>query len=370
MRNYLKWWGFFSVSWWVILFPLRFDVWQTLIDPIHQSAYYLITLIAGPIPFHSDSSGMYALLLACPVFGALTALLAFIPFLEKQPVGAWTRALLTYFLVLILWKYGWIKLIKLQFYLPEPNIVYRELGQLSKDIAYWSVMGSSRSYVVFMGITELLAGTLLVFRRTRFIGLLVALGIFINVVMVNISFDISVKLFSITCLAMIIVLLAGYRDQLRQLVQLPVRKHKALQAMNAPRWLKALVLSLFVMETVYPSIYLESMNDDSVPRIEHHGAYAITNHGHWRRLFVHRESYIILENAKGGQLDWKITGMSSSYWQLSDQRTQAVSFLQWNDNVVIWKQRHSSDTFQLKELPYRELPLLQNGVHPFSDEFH
>lgn len=370
MRNYLKWWGFFSVSWWVMLFPLRFDVWNALIDPIHQSAYYLITLIAGPIPFHSDSSGMYALLLACPVFGALTALVAFIPFFRRQPVGAWTRAVLTYFLVLILWKYGWIKLIKLQFYLPEPNILYRELGQLSKDIAYWSLMGSSRSYVVFMGIAELVAGSLLVFRRTRFVGLLLALGIFINVVMVNISFDISVKLFSITCLLMIIALLTGYSNQLRQLVQLPVKKRKPLSVTNAPRWLKALVLSLCVMETIYPTVFTGSMNDDTIPRIKHHGAYTIRNHSHWKQLFVHREGYVILENKAGQQLDWKIDAASELYWKLSDPRTSETSFLLWSDNQVIWKQRAATDTFQLHQLPYRELPLLQNGVHPFSDEFH
>lgn len=370
MHNYLRWLLFFSVSWWVLLLPFRYDVLVVAVDPIHQSVYYLITLITGPIPFHSDSSGMYVLLLVCLLLGALTAFLAVLPFFRKRNALVWTQVVLTYFLILVLWKYGWIKLIKLQFYLPEPNTVYRELGSLSKDIAYWSVIGSSRSYVVFMGVIELVAGLLLVFRRTRFVGLLLALGIFINVVMVNIAFDISVKLFTTTILLMIIGLLLGYRNQLRQLVQLPPLKKEPLPFVRTPAWLKALVLSLFVVETVYPSFVMESMNDDTMERPLHHGAYAIVNSPEWNRLYVHREGYLILENAEGTQLDWKITELSASLWKLHDQRTGQKSFLQWNNQTVVWKQAHTSDTFALQSLPYRNLPLLQDDVHAVSDRFH
>jgi hypothetical protein len=80
--------------------------------------------------------------------------------------------------------------------LPEPNLLFTPLGQLDKDILYWSTMGSSYGYNLFLGCTELLTGVLLFFRKTRAIGALAAVFICANIVAVNFSFDISVKLLS------------------------------------------------------------------------------------------------------------------------------------------------------------------------------
>ena len=46
-------------------------------------------------------------------------------------------------------------------------------------------------------LLEILAAVLILIKRTRLMGLLLSLGILINVVAVNFGFDISVKLFSL-----------------------------------------------------------------------------------------------------------------------------------------------------------------------------
>jgi len=375
MRNYFGWLVFFSVAWWLVLLPYDYHVLSVPLDVIHAFAYSVITQIAGPYTFQSDSSGMYLLLLICPVLGAVTALSILLPGAKKLRERGlrFTAVLMRYFIVLELWKYGWIKLIKLQFYLPEPNTLYSPLGDLSKDIAYWSVIGSSHSYVVFMGLAEVIAGTMLLFTRTRFAGLLLALGIFVNVLMVNISFDISVKLFVITTLAMVAGLLADYPNQFRYLFGFPVKEEvKVITANNSKNnWLHALIVSVFVVEAIYPAVIMEHVNDDAIARPAHHGAYAVLNHASIRRLFVHRQGYIILENAAGERLDLKITSANNAVFALLNERDQSKSSLTWNSSrAVTWKNKKTADTLYLKELPYRELPLLQDSFHWFSDDFH
>jgi len=375
MRNYFGWLLFFSVSWWIVLLPYEYQLFSVVLDPFHTVAQSLITAIAGPVPFYSDSSGMYLLLIVCPVLGVLTAGLMLLPVFRKfRNKGFYlAKTVMTWFLVLELWKYGWIKLIKLQFYLPEPNTVYSSLGGLSKDIAYWSVIGSSHSYVVFMGITELIAGVLLLLPRTRFPGLLLALGIFINVVMVNFSFDISVKLFSLTSLLMVAIVLTGYRNQFRYMLQLPVKPVVRENRTRHPweNWLVALVVSLFVVESVYPAVVMESMNDDTLERPEHHGAYTIAAHPQLERLYIHRKDYVIFENREGAQLDFRIKAKNGENWSLIDERTQKESTLSWNSpQEAILQHDRISDTLSLKLMPYRDLPLLRKSFHWISDEFH
>ena len=375
MRNYFGWLVFFSVAWWILLLPYEYHLLSVPLNAIHEAAYPLITAIAGPLTFHSDSSGMYLLLLVAPLLGTVTAGLMLLPALKKAEGKAyrWTQTMMRYFIVLELWKYGFIKLIKLQFYLPEPNTLYSPLGDLSKDIAYWSVIGSSHSYVVFMGLTEVIAGTLLLFRRTRFAGLLLALGIFINVLMVNISFDISVKLFVITTLLMVAGCLTAYENQLRYLFGFPLKQQLEKSAVNHNRysWLTALVISVFVVEAVYPAVQMESFNDDEVARPEHHGAYAILNHDLLRKLYIHRQGFVIFENAAGERLDLKITGGSGENYRLLNERDNRQSTLSWkSERAVTWQHDRTTDTLYLQQLPYRELPLLQHSFHWFSDSFH
>ena len=55
---------------------------------------------------------------------------------------------------------------------------------------------------------EVLAGLLLLFRRTATFGTVVATGVFTNVMMMNLSYDIPVKIFSIRLVVMCLFLLA------------------------------------------------------------------------------------------------------------------------------------------------------------------
>jgi hypothetical protein len=73
----------------------------------------------------------------------------------------------------------------------------------------WLFIGYSAQYQFFSGAVETVAGVLLLFRRTSTLGAFVAASVFLNVVMMNLCYDIPVKLFSIHLFAFSVFLLLG-----------------------------------------------------------------------------------------------------------------------------------------------------------------
>lgn len=72
----------------------------------------------------------------------------------------------------------------------------------------WSFAGASRPYEIFVGCAELLGGILLVVPRKTMLGALVCLAGLIQVFMLNMTYDVPVKLFSFHLLLMSLFLLA------------------------------------------------------------------------------------------------------------------------------------------------------------------
>jgi hypothetical protein len=65
----------------------------------------------------------------------------------------------------------------------------------------WTMMGASLSYNIFTGAAEILGGLLLTVRRTTLLGALVCAGSMAQVAMLNFSYDVPVKLYSLHLLA-------------------------------------------------------------------------------------------------------------------------------------------------------------------------
>jgi hypothetical protein len=72
----------------------------------------------------------------------------------------------------------------------------------------WSSIGASPAYETFAGCAEVLGGILLVFPRTTMFGALVCLADLTQIFMLNMTYDIPVKLYSFHLLVMILFLLA------------------------------------------------------------------------------------------------------------------------------------------------------------------
>jgi hypothetical protein len=72
----------------------------------------------------------------------------------------------------------------------------------------WRFMGFSTAYSVFGGLAEALGGALLFFRRTTTLGALIVAAVMLNVFMLNLAYDVPVKLFSFQLLLFAGLLLA------------------------------------------------------------------------------------------------------------------------------------------------------------------
>ncbi|MEZ4446911.1 MAG: hypothetical protein R3B72_47970 [Polyangiaceae bacterium] len=98
------------------------------------------------------------------------------------------------YLALALFGYGAVKVLKSQFPAPSPAWLDQALGDSSPMRLLWAFMGASTSYTVFTGLVECLAGALLLARPTRLLGALLTVAVMTNVLLLNLSYDVGVKL--------------------------------------------------------------------------------------------------------------------------------------------------------------------------------
>lgn len=119
-----------------------------------------------------------------------------------------------YSLALIAFGYGIIKIFALQMPFPSMSQLATPLGDLLPMRLSWMFIGYSTPYQVFSGVMELLVAFLLLYRRTATLGTLIAAAVFINVMVLNLSYDIPVKLFSINLVLACLYLLVNEYDRI------------------------------------------------------------------------------------------------------------------------------------------------------------
>jgi hypothetical protein len=109
----------------------------------------------------------------------------------------WFCILLRYTLMLVCFAYGIQKVFALQMPFPNMSQLATPLGDFLPMRLSWMFIGYSTPYQVFSGLAEVMAALLLIWRRTATLGALVAFGVMVNVAMLNLSYDIPVKIYSI-----------------------------------------------------------------------------------------------------------------------------------------------------------------------------
>jgi uncharacterized membrane protein YphA (DoxX/SURF4 family) len=131
--------------------------------------------------------------------------------LERDPrraarvrLGAWT--IIRFFLVFEFMRYGTAKLVGMQFYRRYYFLDSRVIDLTPMNLA-WAFFGQSYGYQAVGGAMEIAGALLLCFRRTTTLGGCVLLAVMSNVVLVNFSYGVPVKLFACTYLVMILYLL-------------------------------------------------------------------------------------------------------------------------------------------------------------------
>lgn len=321
--------------------------------------------------FSSDSLAMYLLILILVIISLLFSLLLY--FIEKRKdynlnLENKIRPIIRYYLALILLIYGFSKVFKAQFYLPEPNLLFTPLGNLDKDILFWSTIGSSRSYSIFLGIIEIIPALLLLFRKTSFIGSLMATGVLLHVVAINFSYSISVKIFSLFLLFIAVFLVARSIKNTWKVFQTGDFStslfYEPAVSFKIPFYplVKTLLILMIFSEALVPAFKIGNFNDDLQARPIYHGAYAVQdNLFKIKRFFIHRDGYLIFQNEDDTFTDYKFHLLENGVFLLKDyQHRQQEGRLKWNPESRRLELSLNSIKIIGKQIELDHMPLLKS----------
>lgn len=198
-------------------------------------------------------------------------------------VAYWTRIVMRYYLAFMMFTYGFIKIIKLQF--PSPGLITltEPYGDSSPMGLAWTFIGYSKGYNIFIGSAEVIGGALLFFKRTTLFGALITMTVMMNVAAMNFAYDIPVKIFSVN-LVVIAAWLALYDfKRLRNVFFLNRPVEAAPLSMPQPKkWKRILQYSLKILavvfalySTLWTAIGQSRQYGDAAPRPALFGIYNV-----------------------------------------------------------------------------------------------
>jgi uncharacterized membrane protein YphA (DoxX/SURF4 family) len=245
----------------------------------------------------------------------------------------WLHLYVRWFLFFFMLTYGLMKVIKTQFPLPGPDRLLQPYGESSPMGLLWTFMGQSTAYTIFAGSLEVLGGLLLIFRRTATLGALVAAAVMTNVVMLNLCYDVPVKLFSSHLLLMAVLLAAPELARLFRVLVL----HRGVEPSVprgptfARRWQRIAVAVLKVGFVGYAGFTMVTgrlegyARGDGAPDPPHFGVWEVesfvengktlppltTDPIRWQRVIINRRGRLNLRRMNGARVSYKLDADAS-----------------------------------------------------------
>ena len=120
----------------------------------------------------------------------------------------WFRLFIRFSIAAPMLNYGMFKVIPVQMPFPHLHRLVEHFGDFSPMGMLWSSIGAFPAYEIFTGCAEVFGGLLLIVPRTATLGALVCLAEMIQVFMLNMTYDVPVKLFSFHLILLSLFLLA------------------------------------------------------------------------------------------------------------------------------------------------------------------
>lgn len=194
----------------------------------------------------------------------------------------WLNVLIRFYLASVLIGYGLIKVFYLQFSFPTTYRLVQSYGESSPMGLLWTFMGYSYAYNVFTGLSEIIGGSLLLFRRTTLLGAVITMAVMSNVVILNFAFDVPVKLFSSHLLLMSVFLMVPYLKRLGDffIFNVAIESIAHIQHLNRKRvYLAAKILFIgliVIVNVINVSEQMRYVSTIHSPEISSlHGAYEV-----------------------------------------------------------------------------------------------
>ena len=174
-------------------------LWRVVIVWVGESLLHLQVETGIPNPGNGSKDTMFNYVqLLCYVGFALAVAVIWSLLDRKRPnydrLQRWFWLYLRLTLGITMIQYGAAKVFPSQFPPPSLTTLLEPFGDSSPMHLLWTFMGASTLYTFFAGAAEVLGGVLLLIPQTTTLGALVSLGAMANVLMLNLGYDVPVKI--------------------------------------------------------------------------------------------------------------------------------------------------------------------------------
>lgn len=235
----------------------------------------------------------------------------------------WLRLYVRFSLASWMIIYGAMKAFPLQMPVPSFSRLIQPYGESSPMGILWTFMGASPVYTSITGCVELLGGVLLILPRTTALGAIVSFIAMTQVFVLNMCYDVPVKLFSFHLVLMAVFLLA---PDLRRMADVIVFNRRVEPAETLPllrrKWLNRGALAFQVLFGLYLlgwNLYGAYQNyytmGGGAPKPPLYGMWAveeftvngetkpplITDETRWQRALFERAGSLIIQPMKGAR---------------------------------------------------------------------
>ncbi|HXR97107.1 MAG TPA: hypothetical protein VN709_04610 [Terriglobales bacterium] len=157
--------------------------------------------IAHPLVMRETGSGdrqydwiLVAIMLFLAVAGTIVWSVLDRRRLSYPTLHKWFRLVARFALGATLLTYGAAKIIPLQMPFPDLSRLVEPYGNLSPMGVLWAAIGAAPAYEIFAGCAEFLGGMLVFLPRTATLGALICLADGVQIFMLNMTYDVPVKL--------------------------------------------------------------------------------------------------------------------------------------------------------------------------------
>jgi len=206
--------------------------------PMRDITFWTARHVFGVTELNDAGSGGEPLFFWVQAFWLLTAAAiatAVWSFLDRRrgdyvELHQWFRLFIRFALAGAMFEYGMTKVIPTQFPPPSLETLVTPAGDLTLSALLWTSIGAAPAYEIFTGCIEVLGGLLLILPRTTTLGALISLAAMMQVFVLNMTYDIGLKLVSFHLILLALFLLA---PDIPRLVDFFVRNRPAA-ALTAP----------------------------------------------------------------------------------------------------------------------------------------
>lgn len=265
--------------------------------------------------------------------------------------------------------YGVAKVIPTQMPSPPLAALLQPFGELTPMSVLWLQVGSSHPYEIALGAVEVAGGLLLFWNRTALLGALISLAAMAQVFLLNMTYDVPVKLLSSHLLLLSAFLVAPYVGRLTNALLLqrpsePMTQPALFGSPRANRAASAVVTLLALWVTT--GIVIEGWSawreyGDGRPKPELYGIWAVTeftadgvtlpplttDETRWQRVVFDEPGLITYQLMDGELVQAPTEDTAMRFERLAPSRLRAVGDL-GGAHVTMSLEKVDLDSFTLR----------------------